>query len=175
MHNQVAKISLKEVYDSKLNMEFDNDQVRRLSSWGYSVPFGHCGNEMLEAARLNLDRDFSFVGIMERFDESLLLLRQLFQWNNIFYIRKNVTKRSESFPVLDDETLQIVTSHNQLDIDLYDEFLSQFDRKMELNKTLQRQVGGYKLAIMAFQLANRFYRGSVASLRSSMKAIMSYE
>src|SRR5688500_14297279 len=55
----------------------DNGQTRILSGEpeaGHAIPFGACTPELLARAQANLDKHFAWVGLLERFDESVLLL-----------------------------------------------------------------------------------------------------
>ncbi len=58
--------------------EVDNDQTRRIA--GEEPPLGGCTPAMLERAKQNLRRRFRVVGITERFDETLMLLKHAFGW-----------------------------------------------------------------------------------------------
>ena len=55
------------------------------------TPFGACTSDMLERAKRHIEERFSFVGITERFDESLVLLRRTFAWKPPYYVAANVT------------------------------------------------------------------------------------
>lgn len=46
--------------------------------------------EALDAAKRNLERGFGFFGLMERFDESLLLLGDYLGLQNVYYEKRNV-------------------------------------------------------------------------------------
>lgn len=49
-----------------------------------------------ERAMLHLER-FAFTGLMERFDESVLLLARRFGWRNVFYARVNTNRRRPTY------------------------------------------------------------------------------
>ena len=54
---------------------------------------------MLERAKRNLDEHFSWLGMTERFDESLILLRRTFGWRDVRYVSRNVSRsRAELTP-----------------------------------------------------------------------------
>jgi hypothetical protein len=98
----------------------DNLSVRMISGHWKDIAYGQCTREMLEMAKQNLREYFAVVGLAERFDESLLLLKQAFGWRNVYYMRHNVTQdrpRQGELPV---DTLNLIRQHNQLDGDLYD-------------------------------------------------------
>ena len=75
-------------------------------------------HEMLERATRNLD-SFAVVGLTERFDETMLLLRRAFGWRMPFYERRNVSRhrlRRETIPAEEFDTIRAV---NSLDMELY--------------------------------------------------------
>jgi hypothetical protein len=81
----------------------------------------------LARAREMLETQFAFVGLTERFDESLLLMRRMLGLDDldIRYERRNVgrdSSRSASSEGLGDdvEALQLIKASNQLDMELYD-------------------------------------------------------
>lgn len=43
--------------------------------------YGQCSPEMLESAKKNL-QDFAAVGLTERYNETLILLKRAFNWHN---------------------------------------------------------------------------------------------
>src|SRR5438128_6341679 len=67
-------MTLEELFGTGRDVELDNGQVRRIS--GMKAPFGQCTAEMLAKAKQNIERYFSFVGLTDYFDESLLLLKR---------------------------------------------------------------------------------------------------
>jgi hypothetical protein len=98
-------------------LETDNGQVRRLS--GQPAEFGRCTSEMLELARLNIRDHFALVGLSERFDESLLLMRERFGWGPVFYLREKTTARRPARRDLSPATVEAILEHNRLDLELY--------------------------------------------------------
>jgi hypothetical protein len=93
-----------------------NHQVQMLSN---SRPMGQCSAADLERAKENLVNHFSIVGLTERFDETLVLMRRRFGWNVSGYSRKNVAAqrgRGNDFP---EGTIDLVRECNRLDLELY--------------------------------------------------------
>jgi hypothetical protein len=76
--------------------------------------------ETLELAKANLKQHFQVVGLVERFDETCILLRKILGWNFAsFYIKKNVAKHKNLTADLPQETLELIQKFNELDIQLY--------------------------------------------------------
>ncbi|MGL5835462.1 MAG: sulfotransferase family 2 domain-containing protein [Waterburya sp.] len=82
-----------------------------------SQQFSH---ETLKIAKANLQQHFKLVGLVERFDETCILLRKILGWNlTSFYVKKNVTKHRNLIAELPQDTLELIYKFNELDIQLY--------------------------------------------------------
>ncbi|WP_238710415.1 sulfotransferase family 2 domain-containing protein [Oceanipulchritudo coccoides] len=111
------------LFESKL-LEMDNGMTRFLAGdeedlFINRTPYGKCGHKMLEKALSNLDNFFSFVGIQEEFDRSLLLLAETFNWRNPCYVRLNTSRITESKPAAHEDLKIRIKECNQLDSELY--------------------------------------------------------
>ncbi|MGA5688520.1 sulfotransferase family 2 domain-containing protein [Cytobacillus pseudoceanisediminis] len=73
----------------------------------------------LEQAMQNLKEHFSVIGITEMFDESVELMKQKFNWNDISYVKKNQTKKRLSKEEIEPNIINKVRANNELDIQLY--------------------------------------------------------
>jgi len=80
----------------------------------------------LDKAIANLDRDFLVTGLLERFDESLILMRQQLGWKIPVYVRENVTQKGAK-PEVSDADLDVIREQNQFDIALYEHAWARFD------------------------------------------------
>src|SRR5438132_8576964 len=109
-------MTLEELFGTGRDVELDNGQVRRIS--GMKAPFGQCTAEMLAKAKQNIERYFSFVGLTDYFDESLLLLKRILGWRKPpFYIKAKVSPAESEQGKVD---LKLIEAHNELDSALYD-------------------------------------------------------
>lgn len=88
----MADMTLDKFLESRVTLATNNFQVRMLSGALDAVGYGECTSEMLEMAKQNLQSYFAVVGLTERFDETLIMLRRAFHWRNIFYVRHKVTR-----------------------------------------------------------------------------------
>jgi hypothetical protein len=75
---------------------------------------------MLDLAKRNLREYFSVVGLMERFNERLILLKRTFGWRAILYRKRNVGLNPPDTASVDEQTLKAIKDANRLDIELYD-------------------------------------------------------
>jgi hypothetical protein len=95
-------MSIKDFVQSDLERSY-NLQTRYLSGFEFKrqltdtqVVYGECTATMLESAKKNIKKYFTF-GLVEKFDESLILLSKALGWklSKLFYIKANVgTNRS---------------------------------------------------------------------------------
>jgi len=144
-------LSLKEFLELRQNNMMDNGQTRMLAgAKQYEHPVGECTRELLEAAKQNLRERFSVVGLMERFDETLLLLRQAYGWRNVFYVQQNVTSGRPLREDLPRDALDVVAEYNQLDIELYEYSAALFEEQV------QQQGPRFARQVQVFRLANRY-------------------
>ena len=65
----------------------------------------------------NIEQHFSFVGLHERYDESLIILKQLFGWGVPYYKKKNVNASKKPTSTIDTATLQVINELNHEDLD----------------------------------------------------------
>lgn len=75
--------------------------------------------ETLDLAKNSLD-DFGFVGLVERFQDSLFLLSYIFGWKPILNSRKeNAAKVKKSANEISAATLDVIKANSQLDAEIY--------------------------------------------------------
>jgi hypothetical protein len=120
-------LSIEEFISQKLSIEVDNLQTRYLSGIGWQkfilgigehIPYGQCSIAMLELAKENLDRHY-LICIQENFATSLAKLSHTLQWQNMTNIRVNVNDLRTLKTELSQKAIDLIKSHNQLDLALY--------------------------------------------------------
>jgi len=145
-HHQVQGMSLEDYVQSGIAIEMDNSQTRAIAG-DVGTPFGECTAEMLDTARRNLAEHFSWVGVTERFDESMVLLRRTFGWSDVRYMSANVARRATQ-PAESD--LALIEERNSLDMALYDEACGAFERRIAAE-------AGFAEELEQLRRANRRY------------------
>lgn len=105
-------MTLSEVLEEQRE-HFSNQQVKMIAGTIESAP---ADEGTLEVAERNLRDRFDVVGILERFDESVLLMSKRLQWRGCVYGRLNVRK---SNPVVEAEAIETLRRINVLDSALY--------------------------------------------------------
>jgi len=154
LYNQVAGtgMNLKDFVQSGLSLEIDNGQTRLLSSTGAVVPYKQCSSEILESAKQNVKERFSTIGFVERFDETLILLKRTFNWKMPFYTKSNVTQNRPLKTEISKSTLDVIEAYIQLDIQLY-----QFVQERFAEQICQ-QGFLFKKDLSTLRLINRVYQ-----------------
>ncbi len=155
LYDAVHSMSLREYVETSgggISLEMDNGQVRSIAGAPHHlVEAGECSREMLDMAKRNLALRFDAVGILERFDESLLVFRRAFDWRIPLYIRRNVTKDRPSVREIDDQTLAIIEEHNRYDLELYRFAVELFDSRIrDLGPVFQAEIHMFKLLNNAY-------------------------
>lgn len=112
----------------------DNLQVRFLSGLRGEINQDALSREALEYAKFNLVNNFLVVGIVEEFDQSLLLLQKKLGWKNIFYSPVNRTENKTERNDLSLKTFELIKQDNELDIELY-EYGFQIFKKLISNQS----------------------------------------
>ena len=79
-------MGLKEYVEQGLSVELNNGQTRLLSGKEHGYEFGNTPEELLTLSIENIENHFSLVGLVERFDESLLLMKKILGYEDIRYV-----------------------------------------------------------------------------------------
>jgi hypothetical protein len=107
--------------------QLDNAQLRYLAA-AQDAPFGACTEAMLDEAIWRLDERFAAVGLVEAFDDSLLLMSRALGWRLPFYRSINVSKHRLGDAELSADLLDLLREYNRLDQRLYDYARQRFEQ-----------------------------------------------
>jgi hypothetical protein len=140
LYEQAQEMSVTDFVMSENDVAVANDQTRQIAGVAGSPTVAD-----LERAKANL-ADFAAVGLMERFDESVLLFKRRFGWTIPWYVRKNVTP-GDSIHV-DTQTREVICAKNSLDIALYD-----FARRL-FDEQVRREGALFPAKVALFRAAN---------------------
>jgi len=142
--------------------ENDNGQTRALAGAldVYSfyngerpfIPFGECTDELREKAIKNL-RQFLVVGLAERFDETLILLKRMLGWEfPPLFVKQNITHNRPQKDDIPETTIRLIEKYNTLDIELY-RFVTEL-----FTKQTQQQDISFKVEVTYFKMLNKSYQ-----------------
>jgi hypothetical protein len=101
-------------------------------------------NPNIEKAKENL-KTFSVVGITEMFNESLFLLKKEYEWDNIDYLKQNITRKRPSKEKVSPTLINLIKKYNALDLELY-EFAKQllYQKLKALSTDEKKQLEKFK-------------------------------
>lgn len=144
-------------------VENDNGHVRAytgtlpqysfMNPAGPEIPFGKCTPDLLAKAKKNLE-GFDSVGLMERFDETLLLWKRVLGWeSDPYYVQYNRSVHRPKIDQVSDEAIAQIRQQNALDIDLYDWVKERFDETIEkLGPGFQDELASFRERNKEFQV-----------------------
>jgi hypothetical protein len=107
----------------------ENVQTKMIAGADYDAP---CTTETLLRAKENLQH-FSVLGLTERFEESLALMKLRFGWKLESYSSFNVTRTRPKRRDLPQSTLDLIAERNRFDIELYESAARLFSEAINKN------------------------------------------
>ena len=124
LHREVVErdMTLHEYVESSITDELDNGQTALLAGTPIRDRADFFDPELLEQAKRNIEGHFALVGLVELFDESLLLAKEVFGWQRGAHYRSvNVSPDapSRSRAPVPDETHRLIADRNRLDAELH--------------------------------------------------------
>jgi hypothetical protein len=160
-HRWMSKMTLEEYVRVSPN---HNVQSKFISGRHHA---GDCGEETLDAAKENLLRYFSLVGLTERFDEGLALLKIMFGWEIAKYAKFNVTKNRLKKASLPPSTVELITERNKYDVALYEFAVPIFEQtRAKYGDEVQRQLALISRAKALSKLESLYYFGASAARKA---------
>jgi Galactose-3-O-sulfotransferase len=117
----------------------ENVQAKVVGGSEYDAP---CTPEILEKAKQNLRRYFSVVGLSERLEESLALMKLRFGWKLTSYSSFNVTRSRPKKDDLPKATIDLIGEKNAFDIELYQCAREIFEDAFKRNATEVKRIAG---------------------------------
>jgi len=108
--------------------ELDNGMVRRFSGTGLETY--PCPREALDMAKENIEKFYSVVGVQERYQDTVQMVRATFDVDVLeYHVNKGVHKRDKG----DKVNLSLrrrIKEMNRMDTELYNWILESFDKKL---------------------------------------------
>jgi len=147
------KISLEQYITEEMIKEINDSQVRFLSGIGFHFDFNRCPNDLLELAKILLDEFFIVAGLVEHFDETMLLLKRALNWLPPVYSRQNTTRDRPKRKEIEPEVIKLIKDHNRLDLKLYRYVKQNFTKKIKsMGPSFQSELKAFKLLNDHWQL-----------------------
>jgi len=159
-YKDVQTMTLVDYVESEIDESASNSQTRFLSSVKLTHELagiddmggsGMMSNEeMLAEAKRNVSDNILVTGLTERFDESLLLLREHLGWKRLYYAQMNRRRRATNVAPPTVLEREAVLRRNELDSRLYDHAQDHFVAQLD---TL---ASGVREELPGFAARNRY-------------------
>ncbi len=78
------------------------------------------GTPSIEVAKKNIEEHFLMVGITERFNESLAIMRKKLGWDVPYNYKYNVTRRRPKMEEVTSDVRKLIEEKNEIDFQLYE-------------------------------------------------------
>jgi hypothetical protein len=105
----------------------------------------------VEIAQENLTRDFVVAGVMDYYDETLLLMKHALGWPRAFYARKNINPNREPTHRIAADTRRMLEDRCAAEIELYDTL------KQQTEALLARQDAAFQRELVRLRRMNRVF------------------
>ncbi|WP_051234508.1 sulfotransferase family 2 domain-containing protein [Marinimicrobium agarilyticum] len=126
-------MTLRDFVESGVVIGMNSGQCRFLTGAVDRVPYMKEDDVLFYQAKENIDKHFSWVGVTERFDESVLLLSKLMHWSKRpYYFKQNISKLRGSNENISQEDLNVIRAYNKADINLYKYANERLDSQIKL-------------------------------------------
>lgn len=148
------KMTFEDYLNSRSVLMLENGQTRMLAGRNgvdYQADYGQCDEEVLAIAEKNLLKHFDVVGLQEEFDATLLLLQKAYGWRTPYYVTQNITQHRPQVREVSPETLDLIRSYNQIDLQLYECAAHRFHQKVA------EHGPAFAAELEQFRAANRRY------------------
>lgn len=131
------KMTILEYVTSGINENINNGMVKNITNIN-SIEDGYEA-EAVKAAIESIDSHFLFVGLMEHFDESLLLLYKKLNWNKLphYFIRK---QGGTSSKMITDELSLAIYEKNKADVELYRLVVAKFEKECQEHRDFLNEL-----------------------------------
>jgi Galactose-3-O-sulfotransferase len=154
-HEQLQAMTLEEYVDVK-GQGAGNLQTRLI--FGLSKTSATTPSEVVATAKRNLDQYFGVVGLVEQFDETLVLLQKQFNWRSPVYVQQNVTSAGEKKrAAIADATLEKIKQCNAMDLELYEYAVHKFEQQVAEISDFEQRLKKQKTVNTLYQPMGRAY------------------
>jgi hypothetical protein len=134
-HRQIMDngYSIIDCIEQKVDTVFDNLLIRYIGGYR-DLPFGEIKETHLETAIKNI-HEFVWIGVLEDFDNSVLMLQKELDWGKLYYRKRKVNASSKQLiSSLNSKEMSLLKSSQSLDQKLYSAILEIHKEKLAANK-----------------------------------------
>src|SRR5512146_635212 len=137
----------------------------------YRLYSGPCSSETLELAKANLVRYFSLVGLADRFEETLALVKILFGWKAPYYTRRHRSSMRPNIEDISPRQRMLIAEFHQFDMELYRFGVSLFNRSIARHADrVSAEVSAIRRAKKPDRIRSVYYRCGSRCRRYAIRA-----
>lgn len=142
--------------------QFDNNDIHNTQAFWISGLRQGTVDQLLEKALQNIDAHFSFIGLLEAYDTSLLLLSKIYGWGIPYYKHKNKGRYKKSERHILPETKALIAQKNAADVALYKHVENQLQQQAT-------EISFLPLRLKLLSMVSRFhYSHKVQKLKKAL-------
>lgn len=122
-----------------------NAQARRIAGVSKDEAESVSSEGLFDRAIHNIEDHFACVGLLKRFDESLMLMRHLLEWSFYpLYLREKETTDRPRGNDIPSSTREAIRRSNEVDMRLYDFVVGRFDEQIKSQPRIERDVSRFR-------------------------------
>lgn len=145
-------MSIGDFVSSGVAVGMNNGHCRFLNGDLDEYKFNACDEQLLSSVKSNISQHFLWVGLTERFDESILLLANLLGWSKPpYYIRENISKSRKPRSSISIDEIEMIKNYNELDIQLYEFANALLDEKISSIPAFEEELEKFKFENLKIQ------------------------
>lgn len=148
-HKYAKEKSLEEFALNTPLMELDNGQTRFIAGDEKDIfinrtPINRIDHSLLDKALYNINNYFSFVGITECFDESVLMMTKIFDWTSAYHLKLNEGRKPTIREEIPDSLKEKIRERNWVDVKLYDCVKKNFNHRLQIMEINPNDVDTFR-------------------------------
>lgn len=174
-----AKLTPEAFLEQQVAMGMQDFQTRVLTGYDNLVesvlpPYRPMAITNVDELLCGIERSFDLIGTVERFDESLLLMRDRFGWRNTCYVSKHVGRPNSRRQELKQALGEQIRRLNPLDCRLHAHFSALIESKIqEQGEAFERKLRRFRLLNRSYSNAWQIYRGTgLRRLHNSLSRLL---
>jgi len=126
--------------------QFDNNDIHNTQALWISGLHQATDEQLVTQALQNIKQHFSFVGLLEEYNTSLLLLSKLYGWGIPYYKQRNKGSYNRVKKNIEQKTLDLIAEKNAADLKLYSFVEQEFLKKKNKISFLSQRLKLLKYA-----------------------------
>ncbi len=180
LHSDMKKrnLSIEEYVLRQIAWNGNNLQTRLISGMlnmdSVTSPYEPLPSEALDIAKRNIDHSFGVCGLTEQFDRSILLMKAVFGWDNVFYHKSNVAPHRQQSNDIPKSTIALIEESETHDLELYLFVQERLGRMLKEHAISDDDVCAFRKANQAYSAIGAIFESSSSFLRNSIRKATIY-